>query len=300
AAAIEAYLRKLKYNEQIKAPPPGRDGVDYFLFDSQEGYCDYYASAFVVLARAVGIPARIAAGYSLGDYEPEIEAYRIREYDAHSWPEVYFPRYGWVEFEPTAADPLIVRPRPPDEGPKSETDRGPREEDVDRNLPEDEEQFGADSELGPGVALPLGPRWGPRHWLAVTLLSLSLTGATVLWSLWKRGLQGLSLVEKSYERMSRYARLLGIKSQPSQTPYEYAADLIIAVPRGEADIFLITDSYVRERFSGREISQEGREEIESAWRRLRSTIWWRLVEKAIYFVAGEKSAEEERGAEPPR
>ena len=62
ASAIEAYLRTIPYNELIEAPPEGQDGVDYFLFGVREGYCDYYASAMAIMARAVGIPARWPMG----------------------------------------------------------------------------------------------------------------------------------------------------------------------------------------------------------------------------------------------
>ena len=287
AVAIESTLRQLTYNKRVQAPPPERDAVDHFLFDSREGYCDYYASAFVVLARAVGIPTRLAAGYAQGEYEPAMEAYRVRARDAHSWPEVYFPRYGWVEFEPTATVPVILRPQLPAGEAGSRTEAGPQEQDLDRNLPEDEEQFG--EEAGPERGTPprLGPRWEAKHWLAAALLSLALTGATVLGSLWRRGLQGLNPIERTYERMCRYARLLGIKGKPSQTPYEYASCLTAAVPQGKSAISRITDLYVRERFSDREISPGEREEVESAWRRLQRAIGWRLVEKAVYFVAGE-------------
>jgi len=66
ARAIEDYLRSITYNEQISAPAAGQDGVDYFLFDVQEGYCDYYASAMVVMLRSIGVPARYVRGYSQG------------------------------------------------------------------------------------------------------------------------------------------------------------------------------------------------------------------------------------------
>jgi hypothetical protein len=107
--------------------------------------------------------------------------------------------------------------------------------------------------------------------------------------MWKRGLQNLNMIERCYERMCRFARLVGIKVQPYQTAYEYASDLAVAVPQGKADISLIADLYVQERFSGREIGSE-EEEVESAWQRLKRTIGWRLVEKAVYFVIGEKTA----------
>lgn len=110
AEAIERYLRdNYDYTLDVPAPPPGRDPVDYFLFDLGQGYCDYYASAMVVLARASGIPARLVVGYVGGTYDPVDAVYTVREANAHSWVEVYFPQVGWVEFEPTASQPGFQR-----------------------------------------------------------------------------------------------------------------------------------------------------------------------------------------------
>ncbi|RPJ36242.1 MAG: transglutaminase domain-containing protein, partial [Chloroflexi bacterium] len=109
AVAIEAYLRTFPYTLEVGPPPSGRDVVDYFLFTAQQGYCDYYATAMVVLARAVGLPARIVVGYTSGEYDARSAEYIIRKENAHSWAEVYFSGFGWVEFEPTAGQPSIDR-----------------------------------------------------------------------------------------------------------------------------------------------------------------------------------------------
>ena len=110
AEYIERYLRtNYTYTLDISAPPLGRDPVDYFLFDLGKGYCDYYASAMVVLARASGVPARLVVGYVGGTYDPAQAVYTVHEADAHSWVEVYFPTIGWVEFEPTASQPGFLR-----------------------------------------------------------------------------------------------------------------------------------------------------------------------------------------------
>jgi hypothetical protein len=109
AAAIEAYLRTFSYTLEVEPPPPGRDVVDYFLFTAQQGYCDYYATSMVVLARAVGLPARIVIGYSSGDYNAPTAEYIVRQENAHSWVEIYFSGFGWVEFEPTASQAPINR-----------------------------------------------------------------------------------------------------------------------------------------------------------------------------------------------
>ena len=109
ALAIEAYLRQIPYSLDVPAPPSDRELTDYFLFDLQQGYCDYYATSMVMLARASGLPARLAVGYLSGSFEPTQGAYIVTEADAHSWVEVYFPGYGWIEFEPTGGRPAIAR-----------------------------------------------------------------------------------------------------------------------------------------------------------------------------------------------
>jgi len=86
AKAIESALRKIPYDDQIEAPGLTQDGVDYFLFEVQAGYCDYYASAMVVLLRSVGVPARYVRGYSEGEADEGI--YHLLESDGHAWAEV--------------------------------------------------------------------------------------------------------------------------------------------------------------------------------------------------------------------
>ncbi len=108
--AIEQFLRNYEYSLQVDRPPPTQDLVDYFLFESRKGYCDYYASAMVVMARAAGIPARLAVGYASGTYNLKLKRFVVSRADAHAWPEIYFPGIGWVPFEPTASQPTLHRP----------------------------------------------------------------------------------------------------------------------------------------------------------------------------------------------
>ncbi len=110
AKAIEAWLRNnITYNESIPSPPNGQDPVDWVLFDYREGYCNYYASSMIVMLRSLGIPARMAAGFAQGMWDPVENAYVVSERDAHTWVEAYFPGYGWIEFEPTAAQAQLNR-----------------------------------------------------------------------------------------------------------------------------------------------------------------------------------------------
>ncbi len=117
AIAIEAYLRTYKYELNLPAPPENREISDYFLFELQKGYCDYYATTMVVLARAVGLPARIAIGYTHGYYDTANQQYIVAEDNAHSWVEIYFAEIGWIPFEPTAAQAAIERPGIPANSP---------------------------------------------------------------------------------------------------------------------------------------------------------------------------------------
>ena len=102
AVAIESALRRLPYTLDVPAPPADRELTSWFLFDLKAGYCDYFATAMVVLARLNGIPARLAVGYTMGQFDPQRGDYLVTELNAHSWPELYFPGHGWIPFEPTS------------------------------------------------------------------------------------------------------------------------------------------------------------------------------------------------------
>lgn len=103
AEAIEDYLRQIPYDLEVGAPPSNvTDVADYFLFELRRGYCDYYATAFVVLARLAGLPARFVTGFAPGTWSTTDRQWTISEAEAHSWPEVYFSQVGWIRFEPTA------------------------------------------------------------------------------------------------------------------------------------------------------------------------------------------------------
>src|SRR2546422_3079635 len=111
AEALETFLRgaPYSYSPQVKATPPGKDPVDYFLFDLKQDFCEYFASAMVVMLREAGVPARLVEGFTTGTYDSASNAYVVKEQDAHAWVEVYFPQYGWIEFEPTPSQPPFPR-----------------------------------------------------------------------------------------------------------------------------------------------------------------------------------------------
>ncbi|HEY7546715.1 MAG TPA: transglutaminase domain-containing protein, partial [Blastocatellia bacterium] len=101
--AIEAHL-KTKFSYTLDLKPMGKDPLAEFLFDLREGHCEYFATALAVMLRSIGIPARVVNGFQMGEYNQISGLYTVRDSDAHSWVEVYFPHLGvWVEFDATPA-----------------------------------------------------------------------------------------------------------------------------------------------------------------------------------------------------
>jgi transglutaminase-like putative cysteine protease len=102
AAGVE-WFRHAGLEYTLAPPPLGRDSIDDFLFGTKSGFCEHFSSAFAVLMRAAGVPARIVTGYQGGEVNP-IDGYMIvRQSDAHAWVEVWLAEEGWVRVDPTAA-----------------------------------------------------------------------------------------------------------------------------------------------------------------------------------------------------
>lgn len=278
AKAIEAYLQQFPYDTNIPQPPAGRDGVEWFLFELRRGYCDYFASAMAVMLRSIGIPARVAVGYMSGTYNPDIGAYEVRESDAHSWPQVYFPEYGWVDFEPSPRAGAGV----PRVESLEETEGGVAGADVLRDGPgalgpeemlPDEGFFGgefsttqSDSDLSWGLlvllVIPVG-----------ALVGLGVAG--MVW--WYRRFAPLDLVSQTYEKVVVLARLAGLRPRPWQTPLEFADRLRAEVGDVSADIETVFGAFVRVRFGRRQLDEAEQARVSVAWGRLRGRIIRRIL-----------------------
>jgi transglutaminase-like putative cysteine protease len=280
AQAIEQYLRQnLRYDLNVPGPPTGQDFVDFVLFDLESGYCDYYATSFVVLARSVGIPARMAFGYAQSELDEDANVYRVRAKNGHSWPEVYFPEYGWIQFEPTVIIDPIAWPAPPPE-PVADEDTAPGEDSSgsSENPRDDLSEFLQDQPGQPaGAALdsPSETSGGLSLIFLVLVGLLIFTGlgaAVTYWAVEGRGLRGLNFVERAYARMWRLAARIGVPNPPDQTPYERAEALLTLVPEGEAPIKSITELYVVERF-GRGNGNGDGSGAGDGWSLLRPILW---------------------------
>jgi hypothetical protein len=100
--AMNEHLKE-SYPYDLSIPPQREemDAVEYFLFEQRRGYCEHFSSSLAVMARSLGIPARVATGYVPGEYNPFTGLYEVRASYAHAWVEIYFPGYGWSTFDPT-------------------------------------------------------------------------------------------------------------------------------------------------------------------------------------------------------
>jgi len=281
--AIEQYLRQnLTYDLSVPAPPEGKDFVDFVLFDLRAGYCDYYATSLVVLARSVGVPARIVMGYAQGEFDEDARAYRVRANNGHSWPEAFFPGYGWIQFEPTVIIDPIDWPDPSPDPNSSQNPNAGGQSSPDNPL--NREGMMPDEPSMPPGSMSYFPEPISRGPSPIVLLLVGLVVTAVLgtgaayWITEKRGMSGLSLVEGAYTRMWRFASWLGVPGPPDQTPYERADALKTLVPDGQPRIERITDMYVVERFA-RGNGNEDTTEIEEEWKLLRPVLWRSWVQK---------------------
>ncbi|HWE70810.1 MAG TPA: transglutaminaseTgpA domain-containing protein [Acidimicrobiales bacterium] len=106
-SAIEAWMSShIHYSTDIPPLPANQNAVDSFLFGSRIGFCEQISTATAVMLRSLGIPAREAVGYVPGSYNPITDLYQVEAKDAHAWVQVWFPGYGWQNFDPTANVPL--------------------------------------------------------------------------------------------------------------------------------------------------------------------------------------------------
>lgn len=257
AVSVQNFLREyITYNDQIDAPPPEFDPVDYVLFESREGYCNYYASAMAIMLRSQGIPTRLGRGFAAGEYNEDNGLYRVRARDAHVWVEVFFNDYGWVPFEPTTI--IATIDRTPSEG----TSREPSGIDEDLRdqlmaedeIPDiDERLEGIDDEAANNEpsAVAAAPTLSANNWqmLAAVLVVAMAAGAVLLAGRMNRAIEGT--IEGSYSRLAMWGRWLRLPMMASQTPNERADVIVDAVPEGEQPVRTITDSFVRSRFSKR-------------------------------------------------
>jgi len=275
--AIEEYIRgAFPLDYKVKDTPPGRDTVDYFLFEAQRGYFDYHASAMVVMLRALDIPARLAVGYVVDeeDFDSEAKGYVVRDQNTYAWPEVYFPGYGWIMFNPTPD-------RPEDLYPKAGASTLPQDGDIDLSdfpglpvgadplfdLPHDK----IDVRAGPSTVPSTGSGNPGATWLLPVFVVFAALLAVSVGLGWRRAVTGLPFEQQTWEKLVRLSSLAGYPVQSGQTPTEYANALQRAF-RGLRGVSVIASVYARSRFGRASASEEERARITELWPGIRGDL----------------------------
>ena len=295
AEAIRLYLQNLPYSLDISVPPPGQDWVEHFLFTERRGYCQNYASAMITMLRSLGIPSRLAVGFAPGIYNQDRDVWVVLSRHYHAWPEVYFPEYGWVEFEPT----------PPDVQPALDELGIPRQPGL-RNVTSDLEEcialFGIgvcnalddlleDDPDGPGepedfptiAPVVVEPDVGETDfpispWVLLGLglgLALVVPVGTASYVRW--GILRLGYPTVIYASMCFLGRLSGVGLRTNDTSWEYCSRLTRAFPEHSDPMERITRGYVITRY-GPSMGLDAAETsaVRSAWRSIRGALLRRI------------------------
>lgn len=240
AERLQSYLRAT-YPYQLDVPPhdSAQDAVDYFLFDAPGGNCNYYASAMVVMLRVLDVPARVAVGYAMGDFDFERGAYRVPAGSAHAWVEVYVPGAGWVEFEPTSNRAAL--------------------------------NYGGASPNEPAPTLTPPARPPQFNWAVLALLALATL--TLVWALWRFTRQPrVEPASRLYWRVRRALAWAGLRGTATTTPDEFSAHLspkLAGRATLSAALAQATALYERALYGSRQVNEGETWRVEQLWRSAR-------------------------------
>jgi transglutaminase-like putative cysteine protease len=272
--ALETYLRThYTYSVDIHHPA-SEEGVAWFLFDNanKNGFCNYFSSAMTIMARSLGIPARVTVGYTSGTYDAVHKQSVIRGTDAHSWTQVYFAGYGWVNFEPSASFAQFTRPLPNQfpsvspQGSNSSVPNLPIPSSIRNRLNRNDSSTGSGSTAGTSTGPSVGVFLG-----GFVLLLLFACLSFSLW--WRRLFRNYALPIQLYGRVCMLASWAGIQVKQSQTPYEYVQELALSSPGGAETLEKLGDIYVRDRWADPASEDHPRhsgeiEQLPGIWKRL--------------------------------
>lgn len=294
AVAVTRYLRiNIEYARTIPPVPPGADPMEWFLFEEQIGFCNYYATAQVLMLRALGVPTRFVVGYAEGEYDSDNQTFTVRKEDSHAWPEVFFMDYGWVPFEPTSDQPALILPAGFDpDAPNNalpERDTPIMDDDFEDPLAELDDMLDSEQVGFEGIGDIIPRRFEGIHvvwamlivFLLVLLLAIAILIRPALFkinidplpvfmerSLVKRGkmvpnwlkrwsyIASMSPAERAYRHLCRSIRIMGQPLDPAQTPSERAQTLTKLVPQAYQPALEIIGEYHVEKFSMYIINEE--------------------------------------------
>ncbi len=269
---LQDYLRSFPYDLAVESAPAGRDSVDFLLFDLKRGYFDYQATAMTVMLRTLGIPARITVGYILDPEEVEETRYLVRKDDAYSWVEVFFPGYGWVNFNPTQDRPAGGAGGVSTIDPSDATDIEALtlEELFDPSLFDEGDTSGVSTALS---ETPVDAREVP--WTLIwTLVGVLLTAAALVFAGrlgWNWGMSSLDERSRLWAKTNRLASWGGLGSKPAETPREWSRRMG-AVVHQEEEAVSLARAYEETRYGRPDLQRMDDAEASSAYLKLRKAL----------------------------
>jgi transglutaminase-like putative cysteine protease len=288
AKAIEAHLQR-EYGYSLEMKASGPDPVADFLFNVKAGHCEYFSTAMAVMLRTRGIAARVVNGFLPGEYNEAAGAYTVRQSDAHSWVEVYFPETrSWVTFDPT---PSAGRVEPVRTGLTAQLQKYAEA----LELVWFQYVVGYDKQEQRSLATSLHNQvfdYGRtvsnmlatiRSYFTSDLLSILVvvTGLGIvvalvfcgrkIWLLMRGGFRNSSEDEKTYSSVQFYERLISLMEQRGLARDKHLTPLEFASSLKSSDAILITRAYNRVRYGGQRLSATEKKEVERALFALEAT-----------------------------
>ena len=285
AKAIETYLRTYKYTLTPRTAPAGVDPIDFFLFTSQEGYCEFFATAMGDMLRSVGIPTRLVNGFGAGLPDVTTHSWVVRGEDAHTWVESYFPGYGWITFEPTPDSVYTPVPRGTQGTTTCNTENqcNPQPPGGTVGDPSPQPTSTAKVPVPGGGNTPGGTGPGftfrmPDGGTLTKIVGILLAFVLVLLAAAARYLRPRS-VTLAWKRALALARMAGAERRPGETPLELGRRIAGRFPEAADAMRSLADGFVVAAYAPPELAPSARTSVLESWSALRPLLLRRVASR---------------------
>lgn len=251
--ALEQHLNNTSIFTYSLKNQPVPDNIDIisWLLQTRQGYCTYYATAMTIMARMLGIPARMVNGFSQGVYDPTSGQFVVDGTDAHSWVQAFIPNYGWINFDPTPGYAPNAVPPPQTHNTPIPTPTPTTAPTVTARatvppLPANQQKKSSPPPAQSGN--------NGTAWIVFSLISLFLAIALLLVAVirywWINLYTSSPLISAMYWRFCHVASFFGLAPHTGQTPHEYGHMISQHFPQHAHTFSRLTDLFVREHWGG--------------------------------------------------